>query len=306
MTDNKSRPNQLGRGLEALFGESRSEYREPHPEVGLLDEGVAADARTIAIAKLVPNPLQPRSQFDDSGLDELAESIKQQGILQPLIVRPNPIDKETYEIIAGERRWRAAQRVQVHEAPVIVRDLSDSEAFAVALIENIQRDQLSPMEEAAAYARLAAEFHQTQEQIAQVVGKSRPHISNTMRLLDLPHDVQTLLLEGKLTAGHARAVLGSKDPSVLARQIVQKGLSVREAERIGNRGFTKKRNKKAKNEKTADTLALEEDLTRTLGANVEIIHDGTGGSISVKYQSLEQLDHVIERLMTNTSRYGAI
>ena len=296
MTENKSRPNQLGRGLEALFGESQSEYRRPDPEIRSVDEAATVGARSISIAKLVPNPLQPRTRFDDSGLDELTASIKQQGILQPLIVRPNPIDKATYEIIAGERRWRAAQRAKVHEAPVIVRDLSDSEAFAVALIENIQRDQLSPMEEATAYARLAADFNQTQEQIAQVVGKSRPHISNTMRLLDLPPDVQTLLLEGKLTAGHARAVLGSKDPSALAGQIVRKGLSVREAERLVNGGITKKKSKQERNDKTADILALEGELSRTLGVKVVIDYDGTGGSIRVNYRTLEQLDDVIERL----------
>tara|TARA_Y100000588_G_scaffold382286_1_gene469466 strand:+ start:408 stop:1304 length:897 start_codon:yes stop_codon:yes gene_type:complete len=296
MTENKSRPNQLGRGLEALFGESQSEYRRSDPEIRSVDEAATVGARSISIAKLVPNPLQPRTRFDDSGLDELTASIKQQGILQPLIVRPNPIDKATYEIIAGERRWRAAQRAKVHEAPVIVRDLSDSEAFAVALIENIQRDQLSPMEEATAYARLAADFNQTQEQIAQVVGKSRPHISNTMRLLDLPPDVQTLLLEGKLTAGHARAVLGSKDPSALAGQIVRKGLSVREAERLVNRGITKNKSKQERNDKTTDILALEGELSRTLGVKVVIDYDGTGGSIRVNYRTLEQLDDVIERL----------
>lgn len=296
MTDNKSRPNQLGRGLEALFGESRSEYRGAGSEAGSVEEATTLGARTVSIAKLVPNPLQPRSNFDDSGLDELTDSIKQQGILQPLIVRPNPVDKATYEIIAGERRWRAAQRARVHEAPVIVRDLSDSEAFAVALIENIQRDQLSSMEEAAAYARLAADFNQTQEQIARAVGKSRPHISNTMRLLDLPKDVQTLVVEGKLTAGHARAALGSKDPSALASQIVREGLSVREAELLASGGITKKKSKHKINDKTADTLALEGELTRTLGLKVAIDYNGTSGSIRLNYRSLEQLDDIIERL----------
>ena len=299
MTDKKSRPNQLGRGLEALFGEVRTEYKNTEAGVASVDGVATLGPRTISIAKLIPNPLQPRKQFDDSGLNELAASIKKQGILQPLIVRPHPIDEGTYEIIAGERRWRAAQRAQVHEVPVIVQDLDDSEAFAVALIENIQRDQLSPMEEAAAYARLVADFKQTQEQIAQAVGKSRPHISNTMRLLDLPEDVQTLLLAGKLTAGHARAVLGSKEPSELAKQIVKKGLSVRETERLVNRGVTKKKIYHSINEKSGDTLALEKELTRTLGANVVIDFDGTRGSIRVNYQSLEQLDDLIERLTQN-------
>ncbi len=299
MTDKKSRPNQLGRGLEALFGEVRTEYKSTEAGVASVDGVATLGPRTISIAKLIPNPLQPRKQFDDSGLNELAASIKKQGILQPLIVRPHPIDEGTYEIIAGERRWRAAQRAQVHEVPVIVQDLDDSEAFAVALIENIQRDQLSPMEEAAAYARLVADFKQTQEQIAQAVGKSRPHISNTMRLLDLPEDVQTLLLAGKLTAGHARAVLGSKEPSELAKQIVKKGLSVRETERLVNRGVTKKKIYHSINEKSGDTLALEKELTRTLGANVVIDFDGTRGSIRVNYQSLEQLDDLIERLTQN-------
>ena len=228
----------LGRGLYALLGS------DSQLDTITRSDGSNDQIQKLDLNRLVSNPYQPRKSMNQDNLDELAQSIKKQGILQPLVVRH--VDAQ-YQIVAGERRWRAAQRARVHEAPVIVRDLSDSEAFTVALIENIQRDQLSSMEEAAAYARLAADFNQTQEQIARAVGKSRPHISNTMRLLDLPKDVQTLVVEGKLTAGHARAALGSKDPSALASQIVRKGLSVREAELLASGGITKKKSKHKKN-----------------------------------------------------------
>ena len=201
--------------------------------------------RIVPIGKLTPNPLQPRRHFDDAALKDLTDSIREQGILQPLIVRPTGINDDTFEIVAGERRWRASQQAQVHEAPVIVRAFTDEEALAVALIENIQRDELSPLEEAEAFARLAKDFDKTQEQVAEVVGKSRSHVANMMRLLELPEDVREMLADGRLTAGHARAILRAPDPSALALQIVSEGMSVRDAETLGKasrgKGARKKR-----------------------------------------------------------------
>ena len=267
MSDEKPRPRQLGRGLEALFGEDRTNIAaaEAAVEAGATpapadapDSGpappsdtpaaaapaavvaeavdAAAEAaaakgnavgfRMVAIARLIPNPMQPRRHFDDEALKDLTRSIREQGILQPLIVRPTRSEPGNFEIVAGERRWRASQRAQIHEVPVIIRDFTDAEALAVALIENIQRDELSPIEEAEAYARLAHDFGKTQEQVAEVVGKSRSHVANMTRL-------RALLADGQLSAGHARAILRAADPAMLARQIVEEGLSVRDAERMG-------------------------------------------------------------------------
>lgn len=301
MSDEKARPRQLGRGLEALFGEDRTKVAQAEtPETGL---------RTVAIGRLIPNPLQPRRYFDDAALKDLTASIREQGILQPLIVRPTRSDPETYEIVAGERRWRAAQRAQIHEAPVIIRDFTDEEALAVALIENIQRDELSPLEEAEAYSRLSEEFGKTQEQVAAVVGKSRSHVANMMRLLDLPEDVRTMLASGELSAGHARAILRAPDPAALARQIVAEGLTVRDAEKLGQAGRGKAKGRKggsaapkpAAHHKDADTMALERELGNMLGLKVDVEFDGKGGRLTLQYSTLEQLDDLIDRL-TGTPR----
>jgi ParB family chromosome partitioning protein len=260
----------------------------------------------VSIARLKPNPRQPRSHFDDNALNELIGSIRERGILQPLIVRPIGNASGNFEIVAGERRWRAAQRAQLHEAPVIIRDFTDEEALAVALIENIQRNELSPLEEAKAYDRLAHDFGKTQEQVAQAVGKSRSHIANMIRLLDLPEDVRTMLSAGQLTAGHARAILRAADPEALARKIIEEGLTVRAAERLARerrprsgrspsgpgskpRGATKI--------KDADTIALERVLSDGIGVKVDITFDGNGGSVRIDYTTLEQLDDIVERLM---------
>ena len=303
MSDEKGRPRQLGRGLEALFGEDRTNVaaaEAPAARAGGLG------LRTVPIAKLIPNPLQPRRYFDDEALRDLTASIREKGILQPLIVRPTRSDAETFEIVAGERRWRAAQRAQVHEAPVIVRDFTDEEALAVALIENIQRDELSPIEEAEAYARLAQEFGKTQEQVAGIVGKSRSHVANMTRLLDLPDDVRAMLADGRLSAGHARAILRAPDPTALARQIVEDGLSVRDAEKLGKAGRGGRRGAKARKGapapadrsrgKDADTLALERELGNLLGLKVEVTFDGRGGRLTLEYGTLEQLDDIVDRL----------
>ena len=300
MSDDKGRPRQLGRGLEALFGEDRTNLAAA--DAPAETAAPAAGLRTVAIGKLIPNPLQPRRHFDDEALKDLANSIREKGILQPLIVRPTRHDPDSFEIVAGERRWRAAQKAQVHEAPVIVRDFTDEEALAVALIENIQRDELSPIEEAEAYQRLAQEFSRTQEQVAEVVGKSRSHIANMMRLLDLPEDVRAMLADGRLTAGHARAILRAPDPAALARQIIEEGLTVRDAERLGQAGRGKRRKpkaagaKKAHPAKDADTMALERELGNILGLKVDVEFDGHGGRLTLEYSSLEQLDDLIDRL----------
>ncbi len=299
MSDDKGRPRQLGRGLEALFGEDRTAVAQAEADGGL---------RRVPIGRLIPNPLQPRRHFDDDALRDLTASIREKGILQPLIVRPTRSDPDTFEIVAGERRWRAAQRAQVHEAPVIVRAFTDEEALAVALIENIQRDELSPLEEAEAYARLGREFGKTQEQVAAVVGKSRSHVANMTRLLDLPEDVRALLATGALSAGHARAILGAPDPVALARQIVAEGLTVRDAEKLGQASRGRKTKgkggaaKEPPRRKDSDTLALERELGNILGLKVDVEFDGKGGRLTLEYASLEQLDDLIERLTGPTGR----
>ena len=315
MSEERGRPRQLGRGLEALFGEDWTNLAaaEPAPTAPAAPDTPSAPAeakanglRIVPIGKLIPNPLQPRRHFDDAALKDLTASIREQGILQPLIVRPTRSNDDTFEIVAGERRWRAAQRAQVHEAPVIVRAFTDEEALAVALIENIQRDELSPLEEAEAFARLARDFDKTQEQVAEVVGKSRSHVANMMRLLDLPEDVREMLADGRLTAGHARAILRAPDPTALALEIVSEGLSVREAERLGQasrgKGAGKPKSRRAASSqrgKDADTLELERKLSVGLGSKVEITFDGTGGYVRVEYKSLEQFEDLVERLMGN-------
>ena len=340
MSDEKPRPRQLGRGLEALFGEDRTNIAAAEEAVDAgarpapaaepeapsaptetpvaapaaagsapaaaptKSEGAAVGFRMVPIAKLIPNPLQPRRHFGDEALRDLTNSIREQGILQPLIVRPTRSEPGNFEIVAGERRWRAAQRAQEHEAPVIIRDFNDAEALAVALIENIQRDELSPLEEAEAYARLSQDFGKTQEQVAEVVGKSRSHIANMTRLLDLPEDVRALLADGALSAGHARAILRAADPAALARQIIDEGLTVRDAERLGKERRARrgrpaggaKSTGKAK-AKDTDTLALERALGNALGLHVDIAFDGNGGQLRLDYSSLEQLDDLIDRLM---------
>lgn len=273
---NENRP--LGRGLKALFGEDRA-----------VDASVGV--RTVPAAMLTPCPLQPRRRFDENALDELARSIREKGVLQPLIVRPGA--SGDFEIVAGERRWRAAQRAQVHEIAVVVRNLSDEEALAVALIENIQRDDLSAIEEAQAYSRLAREFGKTQNEVAVVVGKSRSHVANTTRLLELPEEVQTMLAEGKLTAGHARTLVGAPDAVALARRIEAEGLSVRAAERLRKSGKGRPRRSAVE---SADTLALERSLSNALGLKTKISFDGNGGTVTLTYESLEQLDDLAKRL----------
>jgi ParB family chromosome partitioning protein len=278
----------LGRGLAALLGEDAA--------LSVVVQAPPRGMRTLPIEHLKPGPFQPRRRMDDATIQELAKSIAAKGILQPILVRKAKDAADAYEIIAGERRWRAAQLAALHEVPVVVKDLTDAEALEVALIENLQRQDLTPLEEAEGYKRLMEEFSHTQEKLAETVGKSRSHVANMMRLLGLPDTVKDMLQSGELTAGHARALLTAPDPVGLARDIARGGLSVREAERLAGASAKKPGGRKAA-AKDADTRALERDLAAKLGLKVEIRHrGGQGGTLTVHYTMLEQLDDVIERL----------
>jgi ParB family chromosome partitioning protein len=245
---------------------------------------------------LAPSPLQPRRHFDEGALTELAASIAEKGILQPLLIRPDPAKPGHYEIIAGERRWRAAQRAQVHQVPALVRDFTDKEVLEVALIENLQRQDLSPVEEARGYERLSKEFGHTQEHVGEIVGKSRAHVANMLRLLTLPAAVLDMVDKGQLSAGQARPLIGLSGAEAAARLIAKRGLSARQAERLA-KGFGKKRKLvAAEAAKDADTVALEKSLQQATGYDVKISFDGTGGAVTIGYANLEQLDDIARRL----------
>ena len=293
----------LGRGLAALFGEESDDYAS-------LDKVRAT--KPVPIEHLHPNRFQPRRDFEPEALKALADSIAANGILQPILVRRHSERPSEFEIVAGERRWRAAQMAKIHEIPVVIRDFSDAQALEAAIIENVQRQDLSPIEEAHGYQRLMSDFNHTQEDLARAFGKSRSHIANTVRLLSLPEAVQTLVARGDLSAGHARALIGATDPEALARRIVAEGLNVRQAERLAKGGDSLagaatgdktakpagggSANKTPAAPKDPDTLALERDLTALLGLKVTIEFHGQGGSLTVHYQTLEQLDDVLHRL----------
>ncbi len=289
MADDSSRKG-LGRGLSALLGDDDTDY-------AALDKVRAG--RDVPIEYLRANPFQPRHRFGEEDQESLVASIREHGILQPILVRrvvSEGEDAGSYEIIAGERRWRAAQEARLTRVPVLIRDFDDSEALEIALVENVQRVDLSPIEEAGGYQRLIDEFGHTQEALGQLIGRSRSHIANTLRLLNLPEEVRNMLADGRLTAGHARALLGTEDPVALARRIVRGGLNVRQAERMKRTGSPKA--PAEPRQKDADTLALERNLSNALGLSVEIVHDGhKGGSVRIKYRTLEQLDEVCRRLI---------
>ena len=280
--------NRLGRGLAALIGDDTSE------------EAVVQDVRTLRhmpIELLHASPNNPRKYFPDGDLDELARSIKEKGLLQPIVVRPR--DGGEYEIVAGERRWRASQRAGVHDIPVLIRELSDGEALEIALIENIQRSDLNPLEEARAYGLLLEQFSYTQQQLAESVGKSRSHISNTLRLLTLPDSVRQQIETGQLTAGHARALVATDSPAKLAEQIINFGLSVRETENLARQSSPVKTAKNNRADKDPDTKALERTVSEAVGLKVEISHTGTdGGLLKITYKTLEQLEDICRRLQT--------
>ena len=286
----KPQRRNLGRGLRALLGEDAVLAAPGTPEGGKPASGVAS----LPVAVLRPSPFQPRRSFEPEAIESLAESIRERGVLQPLLVRPIADEPGQYEIVAGERRWRAAQRAQVHEVPAVVREMDDREVLEVALVENLQRQDLNALEEAEGYRRLQEEFQHTQEDLARVVGKSRSHIANTLRLLTLPDEVKSLVEKGEISAGHARALIGSPDPLALAREIVARGLNVRQTERLARAKPAAAR--KGPPAKDTDTQALERDLTSFLGLRVSIEPAGKGGRLVLHYQTLEQLDDLLQRL----------
>jgi len=277
----------LGRGLSALLGDEA--------------EGGAANSeglREIPIELIHRNPDQPRQHFSEAEIDELTASIRDKGVLQPILVRPSPKTPGEYEIVAGERRWRAAQKAGLAVLPVLVRDMADDQAFEIAVVENVQREDLNAMEEAQAYASLMRRMAYTQDKAAAAVGKSRSHVANTLRLLQLPDSVQDHVLYGRLTAGHARAILTAAFPEVLAETIVEKGLSVRDAEALAKRKgeATKKGSGPRRAAKDADAVAVEVELEEALGMSVELNDRGGAGELKIKYASLDQLDELIRRL----------
>ncbi len=295
----QAKQNRLGRGLSALLGQTEMEQADERTEHELPPE--------LPIEFLQPNPHQPRKVFQETVLQELANSIRERGILQPIVVRPIEGEKDAYQIVAGERRWRAAQRAAIHSVPVIIRELSDSEALELSIIENVQRSDLNAIEEAVGYNVLIEEFDHTQEQLAKVIGKSRSHVANTLRLLSLPQKIQGFISDGDMTAGHGRALLGASDANDLANRIVREKLSVRQAEALTKGGSvdsveTKKSTAQPKPiDKDADTLALEQNVSNTLGLKVSIEHLGeNGGNVRIHYKTLEQLDDVCRRLSRDT------
>ncbi|HET8727907.1 MAG TPA: ParB/RepB/Spo0J family partition protein [Alphaproteobacteria bacterium] len=302
----------LGRGLDALFGDEDDDY-------GPIDR--LRQSRLLPIEQLEPNPYQPRKVFDPAAMESLVESVREQGILQPILVRPVADERDRYQIIAGERRWRAAQQAKLHEVPAVIRDLTDLEALQIAIVENVQRSDLSAIEEAEGYRRLIDEFGYTQADLARVIGKSRSHIANTLRLLDLPVEVMTMLDERKLTAGHARALLTSADPLATAKIVVEQDLSVRQTEAMARKqppdpeealgippalsagsatsgpSGPSGRGRPVSGPKDPDTAALEQEMSNLLGLKVTIDSGrGQAGSLTIHYQTLEQLDDVLHRL----------
>jgi len=279
--------SRLGRGLASLIGDMGAGT----------DLEPARSQRRVPIGLLRSNPRNPRRDIAAAQLDELAASVKERGIIQPIAVRPlrgtGTGTGESYEIIAGERRWQAAQRAGLHEVPVVVLDVSDVEALEFAIIENVQREDLNPIEEAAGYQALIDEFKYHQDDIAKTVGKSRSHVANMLRLLKLPELVKTYIRTGQFSAGHARALIGAPEPERLARQIIDRGLNVREAEALV-RSYA--REKRKPRQKAADTVALEKRVADALGLAVSIDHRGAGGAVRIKYRSLDQLHEIVRRL----------
>lgn len=283
----------LGRGLSALFGEASEDYAS-------LDR--VRQTKQVPVEFIHPGRFQPRRHFDDTAIAELIQSVKEKGILQPLLVRRDPTQTNSYEIIAGERRWRAAQAAGLHEVPVVIRDLTDREALEISIIENVQRQDLTPLEEAEGYRRLLDEFQHTQEDLAKALGKSRSHIANTLRLMALPEPIKAMLHDGRLTAGHARALLTAANPMMLADMVVANGLNVRQTEQLARGDDAtppRPTAERAPQAKDADLLALEESLASHLGLKVSIVNRAKGGSLTVQYKTLDQLDEVLRRLNTD-------
>ncbi len=293
MAGSKTGKRGLGRGLSALMADVT-------PQDG---KTKTASDLSVPIENIHPNPEQPRRRFDRENLRELAESIREKGVLQPLIVRNLSNNRNSYEIVAGERRWRAAQMANLHELPVLVREYSDNEVLEIAIIENVQRADLNPVEEATGYRQLMDRFGHTQEKMATALSKSRSHIANLLRLLQLPDDVLELLRDEKLSAGHARALITTDNPSELAMQVVSKGLSVRETERLAKSPkAAQTQRKKHTKPKDADTIALEKDLSANLKMNVSIDHKASDGNgqLTIRYKDMDQLDQLCQVLSRNS------
>ena len=298
----KSERRGLGRGLSALMSDV---------DVAPTSEALSAPRRTEAMidtALIKANPDQPRRTFTEEALKELTDSVREKGIIQPLILRKDPRDPNGYQIVAGERRWRAAQRAQLHQVPAIVRELDDTEVLEIAIIENIQRADLNAVEEAAGYRQLMDRFGHTQEKLSAALGKSRSHIANLMRLLNLPESVLDMVRGGELSAGHARALITADDPIGLAREVVKRGLSVRQTEKLAKVGTKKASSKNNElSAKDADTRALEDDLAAALGMRLKIDHTSgkESGTVTVTYRTLEELDELCRRLSV-TSDAGKV
>ena len=277
----------LGRGLSALLGDKTDEYAS-------LDR--VRLTKSVPIEFLHPGAAQPRRHFNDDAIAALVDSVREKGVLQPLLVRRHPAKTNAYEIVAGERRWRAAQKAGLTEVPVVIKELDDSEALELALIENIQREDLTAIEEAAGYQRLMDEFGHTQEDLSHVIGKSRSHIANLLRLLTLPESVQHMVDDGRLSASHARALVSTEEPAVWAELVVARGLNVRQIEQMVKKSSTKPAKKVASAVRDPNILALESDLSQLLGLKVSIKTKGESGKIDIAYETLEQLDDVLHRL----------
>ncbi len=279
----------LAKGLSALLGDVDADTLNTNRET---------TPRSVPIEFVRPSRFQPRRRFAEDELRALADSIREKGILQPLVVRPDSQTTGSFEIVTGERRWRAAQIAQLHELPVVVRDCSDQDALEVALVENVQREDLMALEEAEGYQRLIDEFAHSQDDLARVVGKSRSHVANTLRLLGLPEPVKAMLDDGSLSAGHARALLAAPDAAALAKDVVSRGLNVRQTENLV-REKAPERGRRPKTEavaQDADTLALERSLSDRIGLKVKILHRDPGGRVEIHYRSVEQLDDIVRRL----------
>ncbi|MDE1569620.1 ParB/RepB/Spo0J family partition protein [Aquabacter sp. P-9] len=279
--------SRLGRGLAALIGDMGGDDARPAP----VQKG--AGVRKVPIEFVRPSPRNPRRTFLEEGLEDLTASVKEKGIIQPIVVRT--IGPNAFEIVAGERRWRAAQRAALHEVPVVVVELNDREALEVAIIENVQRSDLNPLEEAQGYEALMAEFSYTQQDLSKVIGKSRSHIANTLRLMKLPEQVKTYVADGRLTAGHARALLTHDDPARIAREVVEKGLNVRDVEALA-KVKTAVAGSSRPAEKDADTRAVERRIAEALGLKVQLQTKGEGGELRIRYSDLDQLDLLCRKL----------
>lgn len=291
MSESKSKTTRLGRGLSSLIGEVDAATSTD-------DANAPLPTTEIAIARIRPNPAQPRRHFAEAELAELADSIRSKGVLQPILLRPDPKTAGDFQIVAGERRWRAAQKAGLQTLPAVVRTLDELQVLEIAIIENVQRQDLNPIEEAEAYGQLMKRFGRTQEGLADSVGKSRVHIANTLRLLKLPETARDMVRDGRVSAGHARAALGTEDPAAFLEMVAAKGLNVRETEALARRAQTgtSEPRESAAAAKDVDTQALEADLARTLGLGVDIRHSDKGGELRIRYKSLEQLDDLCARL----------